>query len=175
MQRVCEHGRLAGVRLLGPEPPVTSSAPRWRRSHRYRSTSRDHRGLGWVSVSAASIVVAFSGAVRLGGLRSRAYRCSRGRRPSGCDIEVRGRRAPLPQRHRRGVGGSLTRTPLRRAYRLQRPCSSSDRSCLLWERVAPVGLHHFARLRKLAQRRADRARLDAGFVCDLRGGLGAAV
>jgi hypothetical protein len=34
MQRVCEHGMLAGVRLLEPEPPVTSSAPRWRSSHR---------------------------------------------------------------------------------------------------------------------------------------------
>jgi hypothetical protein len=77
----------------------------------------------WVSVSAASIVVAFSGAVRLGGLRSRGCRYSRGHRPSGCGSEARGRRAPLPQRRRRGVGGSLTRTPLRRAYRLQRPCS----------------------------------------------------
>ena len=33
IQRVYEHGRPAGVRLLKPEPPVTSSAPRWRRSH----------------------------------------------------------------------------------------------------------------------------------------------
>ena len=32
--RVYEHGRLVGVRLLEPEPPVTSSTPRWRRSHR---------------------------------------------------------------------------------------------------------------------------------------------
>ena len=78
--------------------------------------------LTWVSVSVASIVVAFSGAVRLGGLRSRACRCSRGHRPSGCGSEARGRRATLPQRRRRGVGGSLTRTPLQRAYRLQRPC-----------------------------------------------------
>jgi len=178
MQRVCGHGRLVGVRLLEPEP----------RSHPGRHAGAGHTdsqpqyisrspriAAAWVSVSAASIVVALSGAVRLGGLRSRAYRCSRGHRPSGCDTEARGRRATLPQRHRRGVGGSLTRTPLRRAYRLQRPCSSSDRSCLLWERVAPVGLHHLARLRKLAQRRADSARLDAGFVCDLRGGLGGAV
>jgi hypothetical protein len=77
----------------------------------------------WVSVSAASIVVAFSGVVRLGGLHSRACRCSHAHRPSGCDSEARGRRATLPQRHRRGVDGSLTQTPLRRAYRLQRPCS----------------------------------------------------
>ena len=77
----------------------------------------------WVSVSAGSIVVVFSGAVRLGELRSRACRCSRGHRPSGCDTEATGRRVTLPQRHRRGVGGSLTQTPLRRAYRLQRPCS----------------------------------------------------
>ena len=34
IQRVCELGRLVGVRLLEPAPPVTSSAPRWRRSHR---------------------------------------------------------------------------------------------------------------------------------------------
>jgi hypothetical protein len=34
IRRVYEHGRLVGVRLLEPEPPVTSSAPRWRRSHR---------------------------------------------------------------------------------------------------------------------------------------------
>ena len=178
MQRVCEHDRLVGVRLPAPEPPVTSSAPRWRRSHRCQPQyiSRSPRiAPARVSVSAASIVVALSGAVRLAGLRSRAYRCSRGHRPSGCDTEARGRRATLPQRHRRGVGGSLTRTPLRHAYRLQRPCSSSDRSWLLWERVASVGLHHFARVRKLAQRRADSARLDAGFVCDLRGRLGAAV
>ena len=179
MQRVCEH--TAGWSACAcssqnlrshPRRPAgaghTDSQPRYiSRSPRIAPT--------WVSVSAASIVVALSGAVRLGGLRWRACRCSRGHRPSRCDTGARGRRAPLPQRHRRGVGGSLTRTPLRRAYRLQRPCSSSDRSCLLWERVAPVGLHHFARLRQLAQRRADRARLDPGFVCDLRGGLRAAV
>ena len=34
IERVHEHGRLVGVRLLEPEPPVTSSAPRWRTSHR---------------------------------------------------------------------------------------------------------------------------------------------
>jgi hypothetical protein len=34
IQRVYEHGRPAGVRLLEPEPPVTSATPRWRRSHR---------------------------------------------------------------------------------------------------------------------------------------------
>ena len=77
----------------------------------------------WVSVSAASIAVAFSGAVRLGGLRSRACRCSHGHHPSGCDTEAKGRRATLPQRHRSGVAGSLTRTPRRRAHRLERPCS----------------------------------------------------
>jgi hypothetical protein len=32
IQRVYEHGRLLGVRLLEPEPPSTSSAPRWRRT-----------------------------------------------------------------------------------------------------------------------------------------------
>ena len=34
IQRVCEHGRPAGVRLLEPVRPVTSATPRWRRSHR---------------------------------------------------------------------------------------------------------------------------------------------
>ena len=34
IQRVYEHGRLIGVRLLEPEPPVASAAPRWRRSDR---------------------------------------------------------------------------------------------------------------------------------------------
>jgi hypothetical protein len=77
----------------------------------------------WVSVSAASIFVVFSGVFRLGGLRSRACRRSRGHRPTGSDTGAKGRRATLPQRHRSGVGGSLTRTPLRRACRLQRPCS----------------------------------------------------
>ena len=127
MPRVCEHGRLVGVRLLRARTPRshprrpagaahTDSQPQYSsRSPRTAPT--------WVSVSAASIVVALSGALRLGGLRSRACRCSRGRRPSGCDTEARGRRATLPQRHQRGVGGLLTRTPLRRAYRLQRPCS----------------------------------------------------
>jgi hypothetical protein len=34
IQHVYEHGRLVGVRLLEPEPRVTSPAPRWRRPHR---------------------------------------------------------------------------------------------------------------------------------------------
>jgi hypothetical protein len=33
IKRIHAHGRPVGVRLLKPEPPVTSSAPRWRRSH----------------------------------------------------------------------------------------------------------------------------------------------
>ncbi len=33
IKRVHEQGRPVGVRLLKPEPPVTSSAPRWRRPH----------------------------------------------------------------------------------------------------------------------------------------------
>ena len=135
MQRVYEHGRLVGVRLLEPEPPGSHPGRPAGAGHtniRPQYITRSPRNVqALFSVSAASIVVALSGALRLGGLRSRACRCSRGRRPSGCDTEARGRRATLPQRHQRGVGGSLTRTPLRRAYRLQRPCSSSDRSWLL--------------------------------------------
>jgi hypothetical protein len=34
IERVDDHGRLIGVRLLQPEPPDTSTAPRWRRPHR---------------------------------------------------------------------------------------------------------------------------------------------
>ena len=34
IERVNDHGRLVGVRLLQPEPPDTSTAPRWRRPHR---------------------------------------------------------------------------------------------------------------------------------------------
>jgi hypothetical protein len=35
MQRVYEHRRLVGVRLLEPEPQVTSWAPSWRMSHQW--------------------------------------------------------------------------------------------------------------------------------------------
>ena len=34
IERVHDHGRLIGVRLLQPEPPDTSAVPRWRRPHR---------------------------------------------------------------------------------------------------------------------------------------------
>jgi hypothetical protein len=34
IERVYDHGRLVGVRLLQPEPPDTPAAPRWRRPHR---------------------------------------------------------------------------------------------------------------------------------------------
>jgi hypothetical protein len=34
IERVYDHGTLIGVRLLQPEPPDTSGAPRWRRPHR---------------------------------------------------------------------------------------------------------------------------------------------
>jgi hypothetical protein len=75
------------------------------------------------SVFVVPLAVASWGVVRLGERRSRACRCSRGRRPSGSDSEARDRRATLPQRHPSGVGGPLTQTQLRRACRLQRPCS----------------------------------------------------
>ena len=126
IRRVYEYGGLVGVRLLEPEPQSHPRRPAGagHTDSYLQYISRSPRiSQAWVSVSAASIVVGVSGAVRRGGLRSRACRCSRGRRPSGCGTEARGRRATLPQRHRSGVGGSLTQTPLRRAYRLQRPCS----------------------------------------------------
>ncbi len=129
VERIHHPARLWGTAGWSARParartPVTSSA-RWRRSHsqlQYVTITADLPRPG-VSVSAASTVAAFSGAVRLAGLRSRVCRCSHGHRPSGCDTEARDRRATLPQRHRREIGGSLTPTPLRRAYRLQRPCS----------------------------------------------------
>jgi hypothetical protein len=34
IERVHDHGRLIGVRLLQPEPPDTSATRRWRRPHR---------------------------------------------------------------------------------------------------------------------------------------------
>jgi hypothetical protein len=61
------------------------------------------------------------GGVGLEGRRSRACRCSRGRRPSGSDSEATGRRVELPRRHPGAVGGLLTRTRLPRACRLQMP------------------------------------------------------
>jgi hypothetical protein len=116
----CRWTRTPGrtVPLWADELPEQHSKRRSRRRRRSVVAAR-----AWVSVSAASPVVVFSGVVRLGELRSRACRCSRGHRPSGCDTGATGRRVTLPQRHRRGVGGSLTQTPRRRAYRLQRPCS----------------------------------------------------
>ena len=82
-----------------------------------------------VSVSALPLAVAAWGVVRPGGRRWRACRCSRGRRPIGSDTEATDPLEPLPQRHRSGVGGRLTRTRLRHACRLQRPCSLPRCSC----------------------------------------------
>ena len=82
-----------------------------------------------VSVSALPLAVAAWGVVRRGGRRLRACRCSRGRRPIGSDTEATDPLEPLPQRHRSGVGGRLTRTRLRHACRLQRPCSLPRCSC----------------------------------------------
>jgi hypothetical protein len=94
-------------------------------SGRTRGSSRFRLG----SVLIVPRAVAASGAVRRGGRRSRARRCSRGRRPSGSDSEATGPRAAPLQRHRSGVGGRLTRTRLRHACRLQRPCSLPRYSC----------------------------------------------
>src|SRR6476620_6797339 len=95
--------------------------------------------------------------------------------PSSQRMRYRGEGSPrntsstTPERGRRLVDSdsATTRLPTSKAM------LSSDRLCLLWERVTAVGLDHLAGLRELAQRRADGARLDAGFGCDLRGGLGA--
>src|SRR6476646_9955654 len=76
-----------------------------------------------------------------------------------------------PARGRRFVDSdsATTRLPTSKAM------LTSDRWCLRWQRVAPVGLDHLAGLRELGKRRADGARLDARFVGDLRGGLGTAL
>jgi hypothetical protein len=84
---------------------------------------------GWVSVSPVPPAAASCGLVRLEGRRRRECRCSRGRRPSGCDNEARDRRAAPPQQHRRAVGGRLTRTRLQRACRPQMSWSPPHRSC----------------------------------------------
>ena len=70
-----------------------------------------------------SIASAACGRAQLEGRRSQACRCSRGRRPSESDSELRDRLGVPPQRHPSGVGDPLTRTPLRRACRPQRPSS----------------------------------------------------
>ena len=64
--------------------------------------------------------------LRLGPARRRRWQacsCFRGRRPSGSDSELRDRLGVPPQRHQSEVGDQLTRTPLRRACRPQRPSS----------------------------------------------------
>src|SRR6478672_5661282 len=93
--------------------------------------------------------------------------------PSSQRMRYRGDGSPrntsstTPARGRRLVDSDsdTTRLPTSKAILI------SDRSCLLWERVAPVGLDHLAGLGELGQRRADGACLDARFAGDLRGGL----
>jgi hypothetical protein len=70
-----------------------------------------------------SVASAACGLAQLEGRRPQACRCSRGRRPSESDSEARDRLVVPPQRHPSGVGDPLTRTPLRRACRPQRPSS----------------------------------------------------
>ena len=76
-----------------------------------------------MSACVVPLASAACGLAQLEGRRSRACRCSRGRRPSGSDSEGRDRLGVPPQRHPSGVGDPLTRTPLRRACRPQRPSS----------------------------------------------------
>jgi hypothetical protein len=71
-------------------------------------------------VSVASVAC---GLAQLEGRRSQACRCSRAHRPSGSDSEPRERLGVPAQRHPSEVGDPLTRTPLRRACRPQRPSS----------------------------------------------------
>ncbi len=94
---------------------------RWRRVGPWR-VDRHVEGLSCAFVVPPS--PAACGVVRLEGRRSRACGWSRGRRPSGCDIEPTGGRAGLPERHPGAVVRPLTRTRPRPACRLQRPYSS---------------------------------------------------
>jgi hypothetical protein len=94
--------------------------------------------LSSVCVSVVMLAVAALGVVRLGGRRLPACRCSRGRRPTGCDSEATGPLAALLQRHPSADGGRLTRTRLRPACRLQRPCSLPRCSC----QPSIVGVRH---------------------------------
>ena len=82
-----------------------------------------------VNVSVVPLAVAAWGVVRPGGRRLRACRRSRGRRPSGSDSEATGPLVVPLRRHLSGVGGRLTQTRLRHAFRLQRPCSLPCCSC----------------------------------------------
>jgi hypothetical protein len=85
--------------------------------------------LSSVCVSVVMLAVGALGVVRLGGRRLPACRCSRGRRPTGCDSEATGPPAALLQRHPSGDGGRSTRTQPRHACRLQRPRSLPRCSC----------------------------------------------
>ena len=126
IRRVDAHGRLVGVRLLEPGPLAASSAPRWRQVTQVANctTSRGHRGLPGPGLAFPRRRLSLAFRARFGSEGS-----ARGRVdalvaivPADAIPRRGGRRATLPRRHRSGVGGSLTRTPLRRAYRLQRPC-----------------------------------------------------
>jgi hypothetical protein len=94
--------------------------------------------LSSVCVSVVMPAVAALGDVRLAGRRLPACRCSRGRRPTGCDSEATGPLAAPLQRHPSGDGGRLTRTRLRLAYRLQRPWSLPRYSC----QPSIIGVRH---------------------------------
>ena len=133
-ERVHDHGRLVGVRLLDSEPLEhpphadgaedrgrTDSQPcSWRLASGERGGSSDLR---LASVSVVPLAAGAWGGARPAERRSRACRCSRGHRPSGSDSEARDRHGALPQPHPSGVDGRLTQTPPRHVCRLQRPCS----------------------------------------------------
>lgn len=137
-------------------PPASASPPRGSRSRRLRVFRSAIGGIGCargavflpgaggssrlspVCVSVVMLAVAALRVVRLGGRRLPACRCSRGRRPTVCDSEATGPLAAPLQRHPSGDGGRLTRTPLRPACRLQRPCSLPRCSC----QPSIVGVRH---------------------------------
>jgi hypothetical protein len=130
--RAREPQGLRSIPTVGPPGPTRSTVRRIAESQ------------GWVSVSVAPLAVASWRAVRLAEHRWPACRCSRDRRPSGCDSAARDRLAALPQRHRSGVGGRLTRTRLPRVCQLQRPCSLPTCSCFRGQLCDSRRLEHFA-------------------------------
>jgi hypothetical protein len=114
----------ASLRAAGwcSEPSLRGGGPR--PAHAARSLAdASIVPLRSASVSVVPLAAAACGPARLEGRRSQACRCSRGRRPSESDSEARDRLGEPPQRHPSGVGDPLTRTPLRRACRPQRPSS----------------------------------------------------
>ena len=152
-----------GFAVRGPDRRVGCGRGVWSLAGRGGSSR-----LRLASVSVAPLVVPPWGVVQHGERHWRACRCSRGRRPSGSDSEATAPLAALPQRHPSEAGGRLTRTRLRRACRLQRPCSLP--TCLCF-RGKSASAHRSQRpvpdatARALPERACSRSGLDRSAAC----------